>query len=108
MGDSGTRDYLIAYDISCPRRLGRIGRLCNREAMRLQKSLYHAQLSEAGLRKLAERLRLEIDESADDLRFYTPALSEPMSWLGAPAVPDGVIYTGVAINSAHDRHFDDA
>lgn len=54
---SGTRLYLLAYDIADPRRLARVARIVSREALRIQYSVYVAELSHRQLRDLVATLR---------------------------------------------------
>jgi CRISPR-associated protein Cas2 len=76
------RLYLIAYDIRDKKRLARVAKCCGKAAMRLQDSLYCAQLSETMLSRLQARLASLIDAEADDLRVYTVPQYPFGAWCG--------------------------
>lgn len=105
MSHHGPRTWVIAYDIRCPRRLGRVARVCMRNAIRLQKSLYQTTQTEAGIRQLAEQLRRLIDEGEDDIRIYAPAEREAITWIGAAPFDDGVLYSGLTMTDDGPHHF---
>jgi len=62
--------WIIAYDITDPRRLGRVGRYMVRRAVRVQYSVFVAELTEAGLDGLLDGLEAIIDPRTDDVRAY--------------------------------------
>ena len=67
--------HLIAYDITHPRRLRRVARVCERFAQRLQDSVYLADLDEAELQRLMLPLAGTIDAATDSVR-YVPLCAE--------------------------------
>ena len=77
-----TRNYLIAYDVRDKRRLAKMGRACGKAALRLQDSLYSADLTIAGLAKLTAQLTALIDTDIDDLRIYTVPEAPYGAWFG--------------------------
>lgn len=91
---SGTRPYLIAYDIADPRRLARVARAVSRAALRIQYSVYIGQLAPAALRKLVAELDAIIDPRADDLRIYPLPRRLDAVWYGRSPMPDGVMLAG--------------
>lgn len=88
-------ETIICYDISCPRRLGRIYRYLCRRALPIQYSVFlfsgtRRQL-DACLRDLADLM----DTSQDDIRAY-PLPRRGLRWrLGEPALPEGVFTPAV-------------
>jgi CRISPR-associated protein Cas2 len=71
------RDWIIAYDISSPRRLARVHRHMVKHAIPLQKSVFMATMTVAQARKLRGELNALIDPKADDIRMYPlPANAE--------------------------------
>ena len=91
---SGTRPYLIAYDIADPRRLARVARVVSNAALRIQYSVYVAQLAPAVLRELVATLDAIIDPKADDLRIYPLPRRLDAVWYGGSPMPDGVMLSG--------------
>jgi CRISPR-associated protein Cas2 len=62
--------YLICYDISDPKRLGRLQRFVSGYAVMVQYSVYLAWLTPASLDVLEEGIRHRINPHADDVRIY--------------------------------------
>ena len=87
---SGTRLYLLAYDIADPRRLARIARVVSREALRIQYSVYVAEHSPSQLRDLVAILREAIDPRADDVRIYPLPARLNAVWYGRATWPEGI------------------
>lgn len=67
--------HLIAYDITQPRRLRQVARICERFAQRLQDSVYLADLDDAELQRLMLALARTIDAATDSVR-YVPVCIE--------------------------------
>ena len=66
------QDFLICYDIADEKRVGKIGKLVEKNAMRIQRSVYfYEQVSKEELTVLMEKVLTILDEEADDLRVYT-------------------------------------
>lgn len=66
---------LITYDVATGdaagrRRQRRVARLCQDYGQRVQYSVFECQVDQAQWTSLRARLRSEIDETADSLRFY--------------------------------------
>lgn len=66
---------LITYDVATGdragrRRLRRVARLCQDYGQRVQYSVFECQVDQAQWTALRARLRSEIDETTDSLRFY--------------------------------------
>lgn len=91
---SGTRPYLIAYDIADPRRLVRVARVVSRAALRIQYSVYAARLAPAAMRDLVAELEAIIDPGADDLRIYPLPRRLDAVWYGRSPLPEGVMLAG--------------
>jgi CRISPR-associated protein Cas2 len=62
--------YLIAYDIAHPRRLQRLHRALQAEAIAIQRSVFLIAGSVADIERLLDRLANLIDPAEDDLRAY--------------------------------------
>ena len=66
------QDFLICYDIADERRVGKIGKLVEKNAMRIQRSVYfYEQVSKEELTVLMEKVLTILDVEVDDLRVYT-------------------------------------
>ena len=66
------KDFLICYDISDKKRLTKIAKMIEQEALRIQRSVYFYEgVMEATLESLIAKVRKILDEKADDLRIYT-------------------------------------
>ena len=65
------QDFLICYDIADEKRVGKIGKLVEKNAMRIQRSVYfYEQVTKEELTLLLEKVLVILDEEADDLRVY--------------------------------------
>lgn len=62
---------MICYDIVSDRRRNRIMRILKGFGMAVQKSVFECWLTENQLKVLIQRLKKEIKESEDSIRFYT-------------------------------------
>jgi len=65
------QDFLICYDIADEKRVGKIGKLVEKDAMRIQRSVYfYEQVTKEELTLLIEKVLTILDVEADDLRVY--------------------------------------
>jgi len=65
------KDFLICYDISDKKRLQKIGKLVEKKALRIQKSIYlFDKATKDELNQLIENIMKVFDEKKDDLRIY--------------------------------------
>ncbi|MGS0756215.1 CRISPR-associated endonuclease Cas2 [Roseateles sp. GG27B] len=64
------KEWIVAYDISNPRRLAKVHKLMVKNAIPLQKSVFMATMTVAQARKLRYDLAALIDPKADDIRMY--------------------------------------
>ena len=72
MKSMSKQDFLICYDIADEKRVGKIGKLIEKNALRIQRSVYfYEQVSREELTALMEKVLTLLDEEADDLRVYT-------------------------------------
>ena len=85
------RNWLIAYDIADPRRLGRVHRYVSKQGVALQYSVFVLRMSTAALDALLADVDKLIDPREDDVRVYPlPADPHPIH-LGRQVLPEGVI-----------------
>lgn len=71
---------IVTYDVSTEtregrRRLRRVAKICESMGQRVQKSVFECQVNDMQYEQLERTLLAEIDESADNLRFYR--ITEP-------------------------------
>ena len=71
MSSIATHDFLICYDISDRKRVSHIARVVEKQAMRIQMSIYYYEgVTQSELMHLVEQIVSLMDEEADDLRIY--------------------------------------
>jgi len=65
-------DVLICYDIRNKKRLNKIGKIIEADAIRIQRSVYfYEQINKKELNALIDKVLKIFDEKVDDLRVYT-------------------------------------
>lgn len=84
------RNYLITYDISDPKRLGRTHRYLKRVGLALQYSVFVVRLTERQLDRVMIALSKLIDARFDDVRAYPIPADPEWLWLGRRTLPDEV------------------
>ncbi len=88
-------DYLIAYDITSPRRLQKMHRYLQKVAVPIQYSVFYLSLDERQLGKLLAEAEALIDKISDDLRCYPLPSRGLKTRLGRATFPTGIQYTGL-------------
>jgi len=84
------RAWLIAYDISNPRRLRRVHRLLCRHAVPVQYSVFLFLDSPARMGQLISRLETLIDPREDDIRGYALPTTVELEVIGRGRLPPEV------------------
>lgn len=88
------RTWLIAYDITSPRRLGRVHRYLKKTAIPVQYSVFIAEENDAGVRRILSDLAQIINGKTDDVRIY-PLPKHPETYhYGRGHIPEGVLWLG--------------
>ena len=82
--------YIIAYDISDPKRLRKVHRLIKEYAMSLQYSVFIAPFNQTLLDEMVARLKDIISPSQDDIRLYPLAWPQTPEVYGQRQLPDGI------------------
>lgn len=90
------RSWLIAYDIADPRRLGRVHRYLKGEAVPVQYSIFAANTSANGIRRVRDGLAKRIDPRQDDVRIYLLPCPLNISCLGQSFLPEGLLLPNLA------------
>lgn len=84
------RNYLIAYDISDAKRLGRVHRYLKRVGLALQYSVFVVRLTERQLDRVMIALSRLIDPRCDDVRAYPVPADPEWHWFGRKTLPEEV------------------
>ncbi len=71
------RDFVIAYDISDEKRLKKISKYLEKEAIRMQLSLYYIRCDKITLQKIVDKLSDLMDED-DDVRIFKVNLKKTL------------------------------
>ena len=82
--------YIIAYDISNPKRLRKVHRVVKEYAMSLQHSVFIAPFDSILLNEMVQRLNDIIKPSQDDIRIYPLSNSNVPEIYGNRKLPDGI------------------
>ena len=88
-------DFVICYDISNPKRLGRLFRFLKKCAMPLQYSVFLFTGDDRRLNRCLEKAAKLIDAKEDDLRAYPLPSRGFKARLGKPALPEGIQWSGL-------------
>ncbi len=88
---------LLCYDISDPRRLGRVHRIVSRYAISLQYSVFYLYIDAETLDLLCQELQDVIDPREDDIRIYPLQNGQTADILGKQGFPEGMQLLGAAI-----------
>ena len=87
------RNWLIGYDIKCPRRLNKIHRRLKQEAIPVQYSLFLYQGDRKQTRTLLDQLALLMNLKEDDLRAYPIPNNPEIHHIGQSGMLDHIILT---------------
>lgn len=87
--------YIIAYDISSPKRLRKIHRVVKEYTMGLQYSVFIAPFDKLLLNEMQERLKHIIVPSEDDIRIYPLSGSQIPEIYGKRQLPDGIFLNNI-------------
>lgn len=88
-------DYLIAYDITCPKRLGRLHRYLLKIGMPIQYSVFYLTMDERKLEQCLQQAQSYIDPKSDDLRCYPLPARGLRQRVGKASLPAGIQWTGL-------------
>ncbi|GEM_PF-730021 len=86
-------DFLIAYDITSPRRLGRMHRCLSRVAVPIEYSVFYFTGEVGQLVDVLRQAAALIDQGTDDLRCYPLPRRGLKTRLGRATLPEGVFYS---------------
>jgi len=98
--------WLICYDISDPRRLGRVARYLEKQGIRLQYSVFVVKADQYGIDAIRSDLSDLIDNYHDDIRFYPLAGSRRGFFMGEQAIaPDFLPHDELFNNLRQDMSY---
>lgn len=80
-------NWIICYDIRCPKRLQRVHRFCKKSAIPLQKSVFALKADEERLDLWMNGLETLIDPATDDIRIYPVGRLEDAIIYGTTRLP---------------------
>ena len=84
------RNWLIAYDIADPRRLGRVYRYLCRHAVPVQYSVFTTRCTPMKLGLIRVGLAAIVKAGEDDVRMYPVPEPAHLTVYGKKALPDGL------------------
>lgn len=84
------RNWLIAYDIAQPRRLGRVYRYLCKHAVPVQYSVFATRCSSMKLGQIRTGLAGIVKGDEDDVRMYPVPEPANLTVFGKKALPDGL------------------
>ena len=90
------RQYIICYDITDPRRLGRIHRALKKTALPVQYSVFLFSGTPEQLALCLARLEALMDPASDDIRAYPLPQRGLRLALGPGALPGGILWAPAA------------
>ena len=94
---SAVAEFIVCYDITDPKRLGRVYRQLCKEAMPLQYSVFLFKGDSRQVKKLMHDLSSLIDKRRDDVRAYPLPQRGLKARLGKPALPEGIQWGGMPV-----------
>lgn len=89
-------DYIICYDIACPRRLARIHRHLKKHAWPLQYSVFLFAGTSHQMQHCLLQLQKLMDPRHDDIRAYPLPERGLRLCIGRHTLPEGIHWSGLA------------
>jgi CRISPR-associated protein Cas2 len=90
-------EFVVCYDISDPKRLGRLYRFMKKSAVPIQYSVFLFIGDDRKLERLMAQAITYIDLKADDLRAYPLPGRGLKARLGQSALPEGIQFGGLPV-----------
>lgn len=98
MASGEARPWLLAYDVSDPKRLQQVHAYMVKRAAALQYSVFLGIWTEHELARTLEGLRRQISPRRDDVRVYPASEQARLEVQGAVFFGDGIHLTGTKCN----------
>lgn len=89
--------WVIGYDITDPRRLGRIHRAMLKYATPIENSVFLFTGTRNGCRQCMEHISSLIDPETDDLRCYPLPERGLQERLGKATLPQGILWSALPV-----------
>lgn len=105
MSSSGSRTWLIAYDIADPDRLRRVHAFLRRNAVPIQYSLFVARMNERALREVLAGVEERICAAEDDVRAYHVPDRCDVVTVGRQYLPEGIVLTAEGVENLLHQSF---
>jgi CRISPR-associated protein Cas2 len=77
-------NWILAYDITCKKRLVRICKYMKNNGLHVQKSVFMVVATRKAMSDIIDHVRSIIDEKEDDVRVYGCVPMEKADMLGQP------------------------
>lgn len=90
MADKDTKNHIVAYDISEPKRLIKVNKLLKTYGLSLQYSVFLVPLNRSLLERLMSDLSEIINHKEDDIRIYPLPTKAAIILLGKQQLPEGI------------------
>lgn len=90
-----TKNWLIGYDISNPKRLGRVHRVMANYATPIEYSIFLYIGSENVLTECLAKVSQLIDPTSDDVRCYPLPRRGLQERIGRATLPEGIQWSGL-------------
>ena len=90
-------EFIVCYDITDAKRLGRVHRALCKEAVPLQYSVFLFDGDDRQLKNLMQALATMIDTRKDDVRAYPIPARGLKARLGKPALPEGILWGALPV-----------
>lgn len=71
-------DFIIAYDIRDNKRLRKMAKMIENEALRVQFSVFYIKCDKKKLSEIIDKIKKIIDEDEDDVRIYMINLAKTL------------------------------
>ncbi|WP_303786878.1 CRISPR-associated endonuclease Cas2 [Azovibrio restrictus] len=88
-------EWVIGYDITCPRRLQRVHRAMVNVATPIEYSIFLFIGSERRLERCLDGIEALLDARTDDVRCYRLPARGLQERLGRATLPEGIQWTGL-------------
>ncbi len=90
--------YLIAYDISDPKRLQRVHRQLKKQGLPVQYSVFSVVLTQIQFKRLLAKINSLLDEREDDFRCYSLPNAIDCTTLGVQFFSEDVLLFTQGVN----------
>lgn len=90
MSQNERAQWIVAYDMACPRRWAKVFKCLKKAGIPIQYSVFSVEASAIEMEKLIQQLTALIDPKADDVRAYRLPKNGWRFSIGKSLLPEGV------------------